>query len=143
MYQKKNPAKTVEDMMTLHQRHNHKLFFMTDSLLNPVIDDLAAEIIKNRAPFYMDTYFRIDQASADPEKTLFWRHGGLYRVRIGCESGSDKILEIMNKGITAAQIRETLPKLAMAGIKTTTYWVMGHPYETEDDFQQTLNLVEQ
>ena len=142
-YRKKNPAKTVEDMMTLYKKHQRKLFFMTDSLLNPVIDDLAAEVIKNRAPVYMDTYFRIDKACADPKRTLHWRRGGLYRVRIGVESGSDKMLEIMNKGITVAQIRAALPKLAMAGIKTTTYWLMGHPYETEEDFQQTLNLVEE
>jgi len=142
-YRKKNPAKTVEEMNILHKQYNRKLFFMTDSLLNPVIDELAAELIKNNLDFYMDTYFRTDEASSDPARTLFWRQGGLYRVRIGCESGSDKMLEIMNKGITVNQIREALPKLAMAGIKTTTYWVMGHPYETEADFQQTLNLVEE
>lgn len=142
-FRQKDTEKTVEDMMNLYKRHHHKLFFMTDSLLNPVIDNLAAEIIHQQAPFYMDTYFRIDKACTDLQRVLHWRRGGLYRVRIGCESGSDKILEIMNKGITVEQIRQSLPKLAAAGIKTTTYWVMGHPYETEADFQQTLDLVEE
>ena len=130
-------------MMALSERYNRKLFFMTDSLLNSVIDDLASEMIKNKTDLYMDTYFRIDPASADLERTLYWRRGGLYRVRIGVESGSDRMLEMMNKGITVEQIRAALPKLAMAGIKTTTYWLMGHPYETEADFQQTLDLIEE
>ena len=142
-YRKKNPVKVVEDMMALYEKYHHKLFFMSDSLLNPVIDELAHQMIAHNALFYMDTYFRIDDASADLERTLFWRRGGLYRVRIGVESGSDRLLQIMNKGITREQIRAALPKLATAGIKTTTYWIMGHPYETEEDFQETLALVEE
>jgi radical SAM superfamily enzyme YgiQ (UPF0313 family) len=33
--------------------------------------------------------------------------------------------------------------LAAVGIKTTTYWFVGHPGETEEDFQETLALLEE
>ncbi|MCK5056813.1 MAG: radical SAM protein [Candidatus Aminicenantes bacterium] len=49
----------------------------------------------------------------------------------------------MNKGITVKQIKETLSNLAHAGIKTTAYLVIGHPGETEEDFLQTLDLLEE
>jgi radical SAM superfamily enzyme YgiQ (UPF0313 family) len=49
----------------------------------------------------------------------------------------------MGKKITPSQIKETVASLAHAGIKTTTYWVIGYPGETEEDFQLTLDLVEE
>ena len=48
----------------------------------------------------------------------------------------------MGKNITSQQIKEAVTCLAYAGIKTTTFWVIGYPGETEDDFRQTLDLVE-
>jgi len=41
------------------------------------------------------------------------------------------------------QIKAAVTSLASAGIKTTTYWVIGYPGETEEDFQQTLALIEE
>ncbi len=51
------------------------------------------------------------------------------------------MLELMNKKITPDLIKSALSGLAHAGIKTTTYWVVGFPGETEVDFQETLDLI--
>jgi radical SAM superfamily enzyme YgiQ (UPF0313 family) len=130
-------------MIRLYQMHGHQLFFMTDSVLNPSAADLADEFIKSGTALYYDTYFRVDGPSGHIENTLLWRRGGMYRVRMGTESGSPKILAAMNKGITREQIKASVSALAHAGIKTTTYWVIGHPGETEADFRMTLDLVEE
>ncbi|UCH98411.1 MAG: radical SAM protein [Candidatus Aminicenantes bacterium] len=142
-YRVKNPAQTADEMIKMHKQYGHQLFFMTDSLLNPVVTDLANEIIKARISLYYDAYFKVDDPSGDIRNTLLWRRGGLYRVRLGTESGSQRILDEMDKQITVEQIKTTLSALAYAGIKTTAYWVIGHPGETEEDFQQTLDLVEE
>lgn len=142
-YRIKDPAQTTREMITLYKQHGRQIFFMTDSLLNPVATALADEIIKSGVSLYYDAYFRVDEASADIRNTLHWRRGGMYRVRLGAESGSHRILAKMNKQITVPQIKAAVSALAYAGIKTTTYWVIGHPGETEEDFQQTLDLVEE
>ncbi|HLP47746.1 MAG TPA: B12-binding domain-containing radical SAM protein [Candidatus Kapabacteria bacterium] len=142
-YRIKNPRQTVDEMIQMHKRFSHQLFFMTDSLINPVLTDLANEFIKSGVSLYYDAYFKVDDPSGDIRNTLLWRRGGLYRVRLGTESGSQRILEEMDKRITVQQIKATVSALAYAGIKTTTYWVIGHPGETEADFQQTLDLVEE
>lgn len=140
-FRKKNISLVVSEMLKLHQRHHRQLFFMTDSLLNPVVTDLAKEIIRIKVPLYYDSYFRIDEASTRIENTSLWRKGGLYRVRLGIESGSQRMLDKMGKKIGLDQVRAGLSSLAYAGIKTTTYWLIGHPGETEEDFQKTLNIV--
>jgi hypothetical protein len=141
---RKRPAKQIAtELVTLYQRHRSQLFLLGDSLLNPVIDNLAGELIDTGVSIYWDGYLRVDKASCDIKKTMFWRRGGFYRARLGIESGSPQVLELMGKKISLAHIRLTAAALAEAGIKTTTYWVIGHPGETEADFQQTLDLVEE
>jgi hypothetical protein len=114
---------------------------MTDSLINPVLNDLATELVNRKLSLYYDTYYKTDTPGMKPENTFFWRKSGLYRVRMGCESASPKILKLMRKGQTVKQIAGTITSMALAGIKTTTYWVIGHPDETEEDFQMTLDLI--
>jgi hypothetical protein len=116
---------------------------MTDSLLNPTVNDLSEEMSNRGVNLYYDAYFRIDNPSSNIQNTMKWRKGGLYRVRIGIESGSQKMLDLMNKKITVNQIKSAIINLALAGIKTTTYWLIGHPGETEEDFQMTLNLIKE
>ncbi|MCU0288594.1 MAG: radical SAM protein [Acidobacteria bacterium] len=142
-FREKDVQQTAREMLAMHQKYGHQLFFMTDSLLNTVITRLSRELIDAEASVYYDTYFRIDNESANIENTMLWRRGGTYRVRIGAESGSQHVLDIMGKNITPTQTKAALSALAYAGIKTTTYWVMGHPGETEEDFQKTLDLVEE
>ncbi|HEX3044254.1 MAG TPA: radical SAM protein [Bacillota bacterium] len=137
----KNPAQTAAEMLALYRRYGFQLFFMTDSLLNPIASELAQEFIHAGLILYWDGYYRVDEAGCDPENAYLWRSGGLYRVRIGVESGSQHVLDLMGKRITPEQIRRVVSTFANAGIKTTTYWVIGHPGETESDFQQTLDLL--
>lgn len=140
-YRKKDPAKIVDELLSLYRQYGKPLFLMCDSLLNPVITCLAREIIHREVSLYWDGYLRADRQVCSEENTFLWRRGGLYRARLGLESGSERVLNLIGKHITPAQIKAAVISLARAGIKTSTMWVVGHPGETEADFQQTLDLV--
>ncbi len=142
-YKTKDIKQTVSEMIKMYKKYGNQLFFMSDALLNPIISELSAEFINSDYTLYYDCYFRVDEPSGNLDNTIQWRRGGMYRTRIGVESGSQKILDLMHKEIKVEQTKETLYALATAGIKTTTYIVIGHPDETEEDFQMTLDLVEE
>ena len=142
-FRKKDPRQTIEEMTALYKKYGLQLFFMNDALLNTVIDELSEEFIKSDITLYWDGYLRVGQSVCDLENTLKWRKGGFYRARLGVESGSQQVLDLMHKGITPAQTKDALFSLANAGIKTTAYWVIGHPEEAEKDFSQTLELLEE
>lgn len=142
-FRKKKMTQVVDEMLELSRKYKCQLFLMSDSLLNPVANDFSNELIKRDASIYWDGYFRVDQACGDVEKTFFWRRAGFYRARLGVESGSQRILDLMDKRITVGQIKAAISGLALAGIKTTTYWLIGHPGETEADFQLTLDIIEE
>lgn len=142
-YRKKGSTQIADEMVKLYDKYRLQLFLFGDSLVNPVIDDISAELINRELSLYWDGYLRADRQACDVEKVRQWRRGGFYRARLGVESGSPKILELMSKKITPDLIRDSVKTLAEAGIKTTTYWVVGHPEETEQDFMQTLDLIEE
>jgi len=142
-YRKKDVSRTVQELIELNRRHSHQLFLLTDSTLNPIATDLAGEIVKSGASIYWDGFLRADKHACSTEKTVLWRRGGFYRAKLGLESGSQRVLDLMNKRITLEQSREALAALAFAGIKTTTFWLFGFPGETEEDFLQTLEFIEE
>lgn len=140
-YRKKSAARVVAELTELHRRYNFQLFMMSDSLLNPIITELAQALSESQHSFYWDGYLRVDPQAGDPDTALTWRRGGFYRARLGVESGSQRVLDLMDKRITPQQIKEAIASIASVGIKTTAYWLVGFPGETEEDFQQTLDLV--
>jgi anaerobic magnesium-protoporphyrin IX monomethyl ester cyclase len=69
------------------------------------------------------------------------RRAGCETVWIGAESGSQKILDAMEKGTTVQQISEASQKLRAAGIRVGFFLQYGYPGETRDDIELTLNMV--
>jgi len=142
-YRKKGASRVVEELVKLNDLHGSQLYLMSDSLLNPIVDELSRELIDADITIYWDGYLRADKHACDPDNTFLWRRGGFYRARMGIESGSPQVLKLMDKRITPEQIRTAIANLALAGIKTSTYWVIGYPGETEADFQATLDIIEE
>ena len=141
-YRKKKVEQTVRELIQLQQRHSYQLFLLTDSTLNPIISDLSTEFIKSGITIYWDGFLRADSHACNMSNTLLWRRGGFYRAKLGLESGSQRMLDLMDKRITVQQSEATLAALAYAGTKTTTFWLFGFPGETEEDFQLTLDFLE-
>jgi radical SAM superfamily enzyme YgiQ (UPF0313 family) len=142
-YRKKSGKQIVNELIQLYDKYGNPLFLMCDSLLNPVINDLSEAFINTDKSLYWGGYLRVDRHVCDTENTLKWRRAGFYRARLGIESGSQRILDMMGKKITIAEVKAAVSSLAYAGIKTTAMFVIGYPGETGEDFQRTLDLVEE
>lgn len=140
-YRKKRASKIADELECLSKLYGRKLFLLTDCLINPVATDLSREMIRRNLQVYWDVYLKVDKHVCNPEYPLLWRKGGFYRARIGIETGSQQVLDLMDKKITVAQSKAAISSLASVGIKTTTYWAVGHPGETEEDFQKTLDFL--
>jgi hypothetical protein len=142
-YNRKSTKNIVDQLVGLSQKYGKNAFVFSDCLINPVVTELSKELLARNLRLYWDVTLKVDKHTCDPEFTMLWRRGGLYRVRLGIESGSRRLLDLIDKKITISQIKASLIHLAASGIKTTAYWIAGHPGETEKDFQQTLDLIEE
>jgi radical SAM superfamily enzyme YgiQ (UPF0313 family) len=61
-------------------------------------------------------------------------------VSLGIESGSDKILKLMKKGITTARIRECVRLIQASGIDIAGFFILGFPSETVETARQTIDF---
>jgi radical SAM superfamily enzyme YgiQ (UPF0313 family) len=66
---------------------------------------------------------------------------GCETVWIGAESGSQSVLDAMEKGTTVGQIRDSSRGLRQAGIRSAFFLQFGYPGETRADIEATLDLV--
>jgi anaerobic magnesium-protoporphyrin IX monomethyl ester cyclase len=69
------------------------------------------------------------------------KRAGCEIVWMGAESGSQKILNAMEKGTQVEQIYEATRRLKAAGIKVAFFLQFGYPGETTEDIEKTLQLV--
>ncbi|MBR3632678.1 MAG: tRNA (N6-isopentenyl adenosine(37)-C2)-methylthiotransferase MiaB [Elusimicrobiaceae bacterium] len=64
-------------------------------------------------------------------------------IHLPAQSGSSKVLQEMKRGYTRELYLEKIAALKKLGFSISTDLIVGFPTETEQDFQQTLSLVEQ
>jgi anaerobic magnesium-protoporphyrin IX monomethyl ester cyclase len=69
------------------------------------------------------------------------KRAGCEILWMGAESGSQKILNAMEKGTTVEQIYEASAKLRARGIKVALFLQFGYPGETREDIEMTLQMV--
>jgi hypothetical protein len=68
---------------------------------------------------------------------------GCREIIIGLESGSQRVLDSMDKGQTVAQMKETLVNAHRAGLQVRGNFMFGYPGETEEDFERTLQFLKE
>jgi anaerobic magnesium-protoporphyrin IX monomethyl ester cyclase len=136
------PQAIVEQVRTLRGLGADHLWFMDDILgLKP---GWLAEFADRLQAERLVTPFKC-LARADlllrPGEIEALRRAGCEMVWIGAESGSQAVLDAMEKGTTVEQVREAASRLQAAGIKVAFFLQFGYPGETWQDIQATLQLV--
>lgn len=108
---------------------------------NAVRPSLLRHLILNPpgVPWY--GFARISKDLTNPEFCLALRHAGCAMLQLGIESGAQRVLDELEKGIDVETAEKTLDALHQAGIAAYVYLLFGAPPEREEDAFQTLDFV--
>lgn len=142
-YRKRNISKVIDEFSELSKIYNNNKFYLSDSLVNPIVNDLTQALQNNDKNFEYDTYVRVTSDCFDNEIVKRWAESGMKRARVGVESTSSKVLKLMNKGITPESIKLALQNFANNGIFTSTLWIAGFPEETNEDFKESIDFLKE
>ncbi len=134
------PRQVTEELGQLVVANRPTLLHFLDNAISPGI---MQELI--RRPPGPDWYgfARVSQHLTDPDFCRALRRSGCVMLKLGIESGSQKVLENMNKGIDIREVSNALRVLHGAGIATYVYLLFGTPSETLAEARETLHLVRQ
>jgi radical SAM superfamily enzyme YgiQ (UPF0313 family) len=101
--------------------------------------DICNEIIKRRLDFIWDIRARVDTINELMLKKL--KQAGCARIHYGVESGTEKILKVLNKGIHLDQVVKVFNLTKKIGISTFAYFMIGCPNETKEDILETIKFA--
>ncbi|MBS1630436.1 MAG: B12-binding domain-containing radical SAM protein [Bacteroidetes bacterium] len=142
-YHARSPEHVLQELNMLHHHYAFDHIWFCDDIfgLKPGWVAHFATLLKSSG---MKIRFKI-QSRADlllnDEQVDALAEAGCETVWMGAESGSQKILDAMNKGITIAQIEEAVAQLKRRKIRTALFLQFGYLGETKDDIRLTLNLL--
>jgi radical SAM superfamily enzyme YgiQ (UPF0313 family) len=138
----RSPANVAAEIYTLRSLGAQHLWFMDDILgIKPGWLKQLADIVETqglKTPF--KCLSRADLLLRDGEIDAL-RRAGCETVWMGAESGSQKVLDAMEKGTTVEQAREVSRRLKEAGIRPAFFLQFGYPGEDWADVQATFQLV--
>ena len=129
-----------------HLKANHGSSFIhfvddTFTLNTERAKEICRQIIERQLGIRWVCDTRVD--CLNEELIVLMKEAGCIRVKIGVESGSDRILKKVRKGITTAEVREVVRLIKEAGVPLTVYLMVGFPGETNQDLRQTIDFAKE
>jgi radical SAM superfamily enzyme YgiQ (UPF0313 family) len=135
-------AKNVVDEMEKCQKMGIKEIFIYDDTFGTDrkrVLEICDEILKRNLKIVWDVRTRVD--TVDKEVLIKMKKAGCQRIHYGVEAGTQKILNILKKGITLEQVEKAFNWTKKMKIKTVGYFMIGSPTETKDDIMKTIKLM--
>jgi anaerobic magnesium-protoporphyrin IX monomethyl ester cyclase len=141
-YAMRSPANVAEELALVKRmlRPDH-IWFADDIFgLRPQwVAEFGREVAARDAALPFMIQSRVDLMTEQAVAGL--RQAGCDEVWMGAESGSQKILDAMDKGTRIAEIHAARDRLRAAGIKACFFIQFGYPGETFEDIMLTVQMV--
>jgi anaerobic magnesium-protoporphyrin IX monomethyl ester cyclase len=142
-YLQRNAADTAAEMLHLKGQHAPDHVWFADDIFGFRVDwvtDFAAALAAGGGGVPFTIQLRADLVS--PRMAQALRSAGCREVWIGAESGSQKILDAMNKGIRVKEILAARTLLGAEGIRVGFFLQLGYLGEELEDILATRDLVD-
>jgi len=134
----------IEEILTVIRDYKTTQFtFKDDSFTvdKKRVEELCNKLKKKNIKIKWECNTRVNLI--DKKLLALMRSAGCNFIKVGIESGSERVLKLMNKGITKKQCRTAAKLLKDSGIHWTGYFMMGVVGEEEDDIYQTLKFMKE
>lgn len=144
-YEPLSIERVVDMIQHLRNRYTCRHFAFHDEEIPPVrMRKIAQALIKEKIDdCFFHVYARLEKGFNNNSLLADLKRAGFSSVIWGLESGSQKILDLMNKGIDIGTAKEVLRKSSKSGITNMCFFIFGFPGETRGDATESFTFLEQ
>jgi radical SAM superfamily enzyme YgiQ (UPF0313 family) len=135
----RSPANIVREMKLLNREAGVDLFLFQDEFFiseKRQVVEFCRELRVSGLDVKWKAFGRVNLV--DREMMRAMADCGCVELRFGIESGSDRVLQLIRKGFTAAQSLDVVPQAMEIFPRVDTFFVWGFPFETIEDFGESL-----
>jgi hypothetical protein len=142
-YRQRQAVDLVTEIEWLYYNKGTDIIWFIDSLVNGDVKELRAfckAIEAKGLKINWTGYARCD-GRMDLEYFKDLKAGGCIMLNYGCESGSQKVLDDMAKGVTIKEMEDNFRHGKEVGVFAATNWIVGFPTEDYQDFADTMTFL--
>jgi len=140
----RSPINVVDELELLNKKYGISSFIISDdtfTLGKERAIEICKEIIRRDLKITWDCRSRVNLIC---EERLMWmKKAGCTTISYGIESGSQKILNNLKKGIKVEQIKEAASLTRKFGLNLNYFIIVGSPGETDDTIRETMKVIEE
>lgn len=139
-YRVRSAESIFSELKEGHEKYGIRTFFSNDSLMNgdfDVLEKLVDKLIEEKLPITWQGMCRLDKRM-NIEVLRKMKRAGCDLISYGLESGSQKIADLMKKGVRVDDALKVIHDTHEAGIMTNVFIIVGFPKENWVDFVKTM-----
>jgi len=137
-----SPERVLEELRILREKFKvREIEFLDDTftLNQKRAIELSRKIIEEKLDISWSASSRVNTFSREVGEAM--HRAGAHTVYFGIESGSESTLRFIGKGITKQQSIDAVKAAKSVGLNALGSFVIGFPYETEEDIKKTIRFA--
>lgn len=138
-YRRKSPALVVEELASISHTYNpDRIWFVDDvfTISHKWLAEFEQEVSRKKLQINYEIITRADRLNEEVIDLL--KKSGCVKIWIGAESGSQKIIDAMDRRVDVKKVRDMIKLSQQKGISAGTFIMLGYPGETIDDIRETI-----
>ncbi len=142
-YRARSPKNVVDELEFLQKNYGAEQFTFYDDTFTVNqrrTAEICDEIINRKLKIEWDCETRVDMVSKELLQKM--KKAGCFAVWYGLESGSQKLLNAMGKGIVLSQVLRAFKWTKEVGLMAVVGVILGLPNETKETAWETIKFVE-
>lgn len=142
-HRRRNPIAVVDELEWVLKRYRPDMAWVADDVFtihHGWLLQFTAEMKRRGLKIPFECISRADRINAQVVDAL--AELGCFRVWIGSESGSQRILDAMQRGVTVEEVQTAIALLKAGGIETGMFLMWGYAGEELEDIEATVRHVQ-
>ncbi len=138
----RTPESVVDEIVHLRDRHGVRFVTLWDDLFTTSrkrTEAICNLLLERQVNVEWLCLVRANTINA--ELLALMKQAGCVQVQMGVESGSERVLDSMLKGISLDDMKKASELVHQAGIALHIFLIMGLPGETADEMRQTMDVI--